>query len=299
MRRPRPTTGAFLAGALLGVPSTLGFVLGSQIHRARRSGFLPNPEYRVDLFVNPPWVTGETLSVAFLGDSLVAGVGAPLAEQSLPAQTAFRLAAHLGRPIHMRGLGVASSRIEHVIADQVPQLDADTDLVVVLVGANDATRGANPREFGRRVERLTALASQRTGGAPVVFTGIPPLASAPLLAYPLRSVAGLMGDALHNVQRRVSCLHPGARYIDVRSAVGHEFLTAGRRLFGADGYHPNPRGYALLGEAIAAALRTLLAEEYDRAADESVTAWPAPSSTRYPDRSCASRSGRRPPPRPT
>ncbi|MEE8603527.1 SGNH/GDSL hydrolase family protein [Euzebya tangerina] len=285
MPTSRSTVGAFVAGALIGVPSTLGVVIGNQINRARRHGFLPLPEYDVDLRVSPPWVDGDVLSVAFLGDSLVAGVGAPLAEQSLPAQTAYRLAAHLGRPVHMRGHGVASSRIEHVIAEQVPELDHSVDLVVVLVGANDATRAANPREFGRRVDHLTTEASTRTGGAPVVFMGIPPLSTAPLLAWPLKGVAGLVGDALHLVQRRVSCSHPGARYIDVRSAVFQDFATMSRRLFSADGYHPNPAGYAVLAEAVASALADLLVEEFaqttrhgGRGEGPGEAEWPAPSS---------------------
>ncbi len=47
---------------------------------------------------------------------------------------------------------------------------------------------------------------------------------------------------------------------------------------------PKPGADVVLAMAVAAALTTLLAEEYDRAADESVTEWPAPSSSLHTDR---------------
>lgn len=259
-RIPGTTAAALVAGAALSVPSTLGVVLTRQIRQARRSGFLPRPDYRVDLRVAPPWTSGPELSVAFLGDSLVEGVGAPRAGQSLPAQTAYRLAAHLGRPVRMRGYGIASSRVADVIAEQVPLLEEDVDLVVVLIGANDATNGTTPWDFGRHVEQLAVQAHERTG-APVVFTGLPDIHSAPLLARPLRDLAGAIGDTLHTVQRRLATRLPQARYIDIRCEVGDTVRRRGRELFADDRYHLNPAGYALLGEAVARGLSRLLEEE--------------------------------------
>lgn len=258
---PGVSTTALLAGALLGVPSTLGVVITNQITRARRQGFMPRPEYVIDLTVDPPWVSGSPLDVAFLGDSLVHGVGAPLPGQSLPAQTAYRLAAHLGRPVHMRGFGIASSRVEDVIAEQVPQLDERVDVVLVSVGANDATRAAAPWDFARHIEELAVTANRQTGGAPVVFTGLPYLQLAPLLGRPLRDLAGLLGDTLHTVQRRVATQTPEARYIDVRREVVDAIRQRGRELFAEDWYHPNPAGYALLAEGIARSLAELLTAE--------------------------------------
>ncbi len=272
IRIPRLAGGAvttLLAGAAVGVPGTLGLVLNSQIQRARRNDFLPRPDYVVDLLVDPPWADGEPLRVAFLGDSLVEGVGAPRMGQSLPAQTAYRLAAHLGRPVRMRGLGVASSRIEHVIAEQVPQLTDEFDLVIVLVGANDATHATPPWDFARQVEVLADRAHERTGGAPVVFTGLPELETAPLLGWPLREIAGAVGDTLHSIQRRLALRLPHARYIDVRCEVGPTVRRRGRELFAEDHYHPNPVGYALMAEGVARALTELLREEHAAAADES------------------------------
>lgn len=260
-RIPGVRASTLVAGALLTIPSTLGVVLTRQINAARRNAFLPRPDYRIDITVAPPWATGEPLSVAFLGDSLVEGVGAPRPSQSLPAQTAFRLAAHLGRPIRMRGYGIASSRIDQVLTEQVPLLDDDTDLVLVLIGANDATHGTAPWDFARRVEQLALDAHERTGGAPVVFTGLPEIEAAPLLSRPLRDIAAAMGDTLHSVQRRLAVRLPQARYIDVRQEVGDTVRHRGKELFAADHYHPNPAGYALLGEATARCVARMLADE--------------------------------------
>lgn len=269
---PGAATAALVAGVAVAVPGTLGFVLAEQIGRVRRGGLLPRPEYGVDVVVDPPWVDGDLLRVVFLGDSLVHGVGAPRPGQSLPAQTAYRLAAHLGRPVHMRSLGVASSRIADVITHQVPLLDDEVDLVLVLVGANDATHATPPWDFARAVERLARTAHGATGGAPVVFTGLPDIRSAPLLPRPLRDLAGATGDTLHRVQRRLAERLPEAGYVDMRCEVGDTFRRRARDLFSEDRYHPNPAGYALIAEAIARGLTRLLAVEADPALDEAALA---------------------------
>ena len=263
-RAPRVPQGSLTAlalGAVVAVPSTFGLLISRQVRRIRANAMLPRPDYTVDITVQPPWVQGEPLRVTFLGDSLVEGVGAPRASQSLPAQTAYRLAAHLGRPIRMRSHGIASSKVDDVIREQVPELDHDTDLVIVLIGANDATGGTPPWEFARRIEALTVQAHERTGGAPVVFTGLPPVGSAPLLTMPLREIASAMGDTLHTIQRRLAQRLPQARYIDIRCEVGDTLRRRGKELFAADHYHPNPAGYALLGEAVARSLTAMLHDE--------------------------------------
>ena len=239
-----------VAGALLTIPSTFGVVLHNQIRRARKQVLLPRPGYTVDLEVCYPWSEGATLRVAMIGDSLVEGVGAPLMEQSLPAQTAYRLAAHLGRPVHLRGYGVASSKTADVIRDQVPQLDRQVDLVIAVVGGNDATGIRSPWDFARDVEQLVLQAHARTG-APVVLTGLPHLSSVPLLDRPLRDVAGVLGDGLHTVQVWVAQRLAAAHLADVRAGVGKAFHRR-RELFSPDRYHPGPLGYALLGEVLAA-----------------------------------------------
>lgn len=262
-------SGLLVAGATV-IPGTVG-LMAHQMVRARRSGFLPRPGYRVDVTVDGPWTRGgELLRVAFLGDSLVEGVGAPLPTQSLPAQTAYRLSAHLHAPIHMRGYGIASSRVSDVLEQQAPHLDTDVDLTLVMIGANDATHATPPWEFGRRLEQLIDEVVSRTG-APVVLFGLPDIHSAPLLARPLKNVAALLGDTLHAVQRRVAARHPGARYVPLREEIGHTFRRRTHELFASDRYHPNPNGYALIAEATARSVAALLREESASAADESTS----------------------------
>ena len=182
---------ALAVGALVGVPGSLGMVLTTQVRRARRTVPLPRPDYRVDLLVDPPWVTGAPLRVAMVGDSLVEGLGAPQAGDSLVAQTAYRLAAHLGRPVAIRGYGVASSKVADVLREQVPRLPEGLDVVVVVVGGNDVTHGTPPWRFARDLERLVDEAHARTGGL-VVLTGMPALDTVPVLGRPLRDLLGML-----------------------------------------------------------------------------------------------------------
>lgn len=258
LRLPRPFVVA--GAAVLAMQGTLGLVLNHQLRRAHREGRgLPHAGYVVDTCVEHPWADGPPLKVAMVGDSLVQGVGAPSVEQSLAAQTAYRLAAHTGRHVCMTSLGLSSSRVADVVRDQVGRIEETTDLVIVVVGANDVTRGTPPWEFLQAYERLVVEAHRRTG-APVVLTGVPSLGVVPLLARPLRNVAGALGDTYDRLVAWVAARRPEAHLVDLRRATLRHFRKRPDELFCADRYHPSPAGYALLAEVLAESVTALLAD---------------------------------------
>ena len=170
----------------------------------------------------------EPVRVAMLGDSTVAGVGAPSVEGSLPAQVAQRVADALGRPVRVVGFGVAGARTAD-IAGQAAALgtgdpmgdpagdgtggsmggwtsgSADdgmgaVDAVVVCVGSNDVT---HVTPFWVMDDRTAAMlrAVRRIAGAPVVLGGIPRFREVPSLDEPLRSVTDAYGAVLRRAQR--------------------------------------------------------------------------------------------------
>jgi acyl-CoA thioesterase-1 len=110
--------------------------------------------------------------VAFLGDSLTAGLGLP-ADQSFPAQVELRMSA-AGTPIRVLNAGVSGDTSAGGLRRLGWILAQHPDVVVVGLGANDALRAQPLDEIERNLRAIVTRA--RAAGAQVVLLGmkIPP-----------------------------------------------------------------------------------------------------------------------------
>ncbi len=238
--------------------------------RIRRVPRLPEVAGQLDLVVKPglaepdrPTPSGgcsEPLSMVALGDSVASGVGASIAARSWPAVLAQLAATSLGRPVHVRSLGRTGARAEDVRADQVPRLAelGHIDVLVLSVGANDATHLTPPERFTAQLRALCEEAGAITA-APVLLTGVPEFRCARAIGLPLRTLAWLCGQRVHDRQRELAEESPGVEFVDVLDDVSADFRQD-PGLVAHDGYHPSDRGAARLAEAIVPALERLLAD---------------------------------------
>lgn len=234
------------------VPTTAA--MASQATRLRSLTHLPVPTYKIRATVgHGPDVP---LRLVVVGDSLVAGVGAPWPEQSLPWQLAEVLAAELDRRVNVVGLGRPSATTEQIRAHQAVRIPAAADVVVVVSGANDVRHRTSPQVFSRAFDDLLGDIS-RTGAGLVVVTGMPDFRSVAVLAPGVRGSVAVWSQHLHERQRRTAAAHD-ALFVDMKSQIAETFRGQ-PTMFGADGFHPSPQGYAILartlGPPIAAALR--------------------------------------------
>ena len=188
--------------------------------------------------------------MAWLGDSLAAGLGCDdLADT--PAHLTARL---LERPVEVSMLAVPGARVEHVLEEQLSQLDRDTDLVVLCVGANDVA-GATPRA---RYEAQLDEVLGRIAPTPVIVLSLPDMAMPDRIAQPLRTVAGMAARWYDAARARVVARHAHAVSVDIASRPHGLSRAAGRRMLCADRFHPGPEGYRVWAERIANAGHEIL-----------------------------------------
>jgi lysophospholipase L1-like esterase len=192
------------------------------------------------------------LRLLVIGESTVAGVGAPDHAHGLTGQVAGALAARTGRTVHWKALGKigATARAARTeLVAEVPQ--APVDLVVLALGVNDVLRLHTARRWTRDLTHLIGDIRARVGPAPVVVASVPPLGSFPAFPQPLRAVLGLRALLLDRAaQRCVPTL--------IRVAHSPAQLDAADTAFGRDGFHPSVRGYRLWGAQIAESALLLL-----------------------------------------
>jgi lysophospholipase L1-like esterase len=255
-RRRRFAVAAAMGTVAVAAPAGMAAAVVYDVGRARGRADLPAvPGYAVDATVpaapGPPASGGVPLELVVLGDSTVAGVGAPTAEGCLPVQIAGRLADLAGRAVHVTGLGVASARTEDVLEVQVPRLPRRTiDVVVVVAGPNDVVFRTPPARVRRATSELLQRVRDATG-APVVLVGNPRFGPISNVSPPVRALADSLGVAVGRAQRRgVLDAGHGATFVDLAAAVLHRFNGLEGAL-ASDGFHPSPVGYGVWAEAIA------------------------------------------------
>lgn len=217
----------------------------------RRYGCVPPGVSEVDVTVQP---TGRSagglppVELAAFGDSAVAGVGVEQAKDSLPVQLAQRVADGLARQVHVVGYGRSGARTADVLAAQIPLARGGADVSVLLVGTNDVTHVTPLHRLARGSDAL--LDALLNLGAPVVMSGLPEFRALRAVPHPLREAAIAYGALVRRVQRRRALIRPGVHLVDVRSAVGAEFVSE-PAMMSADSFHPSAAGYARIADAIA------------------------------------------------
>jgi lysophospholipase L1-like esterase len=194
---------------------------------------------------------GVPLRLLVVGESTVAGVGAPDHAHALTGQIASALAVRVGRTVRWHAVG-KSGATAHVartrLLAEVPE--APIDVVVLALGVNDVLQFHGPRRWTRDLTQLIADVRERVGAAPVVLASVPPLGRCPAFPQPLRSVLGLRAAALDRAaQRCVRNLAGVAHSAGPRDMAG---------MFGTDRFHPSIEGYHRWGAQIAESVVSLL-----------------------------------------
>lgn len=193
------------------------------------------------------------LSVLFLGDSSIAGVGAPTLRQALSGRLIHRLSRH--RPdIAWRVLGTTGWTTEDALDALGTLPEHRYDIVVISLGVNDVTTETDPAAWLDIYDRLLDTLTDRFGARLTIVSGLPPMGRFPALPQPLRWYLGLRASAnetalfqRHEDRPNTVCL-PLVFDLDPTAMA-------------EDGFHPGPGVYdawaALVAEAIVPRLKDL------------------------------------------
>lgn len=187
---------------------------------------------------------GVPVRLLVVGESTVAGVGAPDHAHALTGQIAAALAVRMGRPVHWHAVGKSGVTARAARTRLVPEIPAaPVDIIVLALGVNDVLRLHGPGRWTRDVTQLIADLRGRVGAAPVVLASVPPLGRCPAFPQPLRSVLGLRAAALDRAVRRCVLTLPG-----VTHSPASRDMTG---MLGTDRFHPSIQGYRRWGTEIA------------------------------------------------
>jgi lysophospholipase L1-like esterase len=261
----------FRAARVIG--AALGAVAGLivlQVLRLRRLHFLPgHPGFYINRTARPQTVDGGAppLRLIVFGDSTVAGVGVDRAEDALPSLIAQRLADARHRRVHVTSYGWSGARVADLVRDQVPRSlgplrDGETapvlpaaDVVVVVIGANDAAHRTAPGSFRADLRNVLATIRSTAPDAELVLAGIPHFRGAIPDVGVLVWIADQYARVLRGIGRR-EAEAAGAHYADLERDVPPRVDDIDDVL-SVDRFHPSLAGYRLWADVITESLATL------------------------------------------
>lgn len=110
----------------------------------------------------------EQVHVVVFGDSLTAGYGLP-ADAAFPAQLAAALAKK-SHAVRVTNAGVSGDTTSGGLARFDWAVPADTDAVILELGANDALRGVSPKVARRNLDAILSKLKKRR--VPVLIAGM-------------------------------------------------------------------------------------------------------------------------------
>lgn len=227
-------------------------MLASRVERLQ-----PFARNELDGTFGPATTRGSTLGdagtaplrIVWLGDSTGDGVGASSPANALPRQ----VVAKLGVPVELSVLAHSGARVKDVLNDQVDKVRTlRPDWVIVGIGGNDVTHLTSRRRFRQQMAELLDRV-RKASPTRIIVVGIGEFAATPLLAEPLRWIAGLRADVLAADQRRIATEHH-AEFVDIIGATGPRFVGDPKRYHARDGFHPSDEGYGLWADAIVSAI---------------------------------------------
>lgn len=196
---------------------------------------------------------GPPFRLLGLGDSIIAGTGAPTIADALVGQTAAALAASRGCRVCWTAVGRSGFTSERARHELLPLLPEDEqDAMIVSLGVNDVTRARRSEAWRRDLGFVLDALHAHSPRAVIGVCGVPPLNHFPRVPQPLRFVLGLRSRTFDSITHEVTGGRPWSVYVPMPSRpVPTDFAS--------DGYHPAPPTYRALGATAARTIAAALA----------------------------------------
>ncbi len=211
--------------------------------RARSAGVVdPTSPYLEEIAGKPG--NGPPLKLTVLGDSTAIGTGTTSRNQTFAYDFIEQSLLPTASSVKYINRAVSGAKIGEVVGEQLKgALTDNPDLVLISIGANDATAFTSSEAFRESLKILVNRLLKETG-AKIILLGIPAIYPAPLLLPLFPGLVDFSTRALQKAEDLELVQYSPERVlkVDIYNTTGPLFASH-PEYFAADGYHPNEKGY--------------------------------------------------------
>lgn len=181
---------------------------------------------------------GEPCRLLVIGESTVAGTGAPTHALALTGQLAVGLSDRRRLPVAWEAQGANGATLER-IGNELLELvrQPDPDVVVLVAGANDVMAGRSPAHWRRDLRRILEVFVDSGRHREIVVAGVPPFRYFPALPVPLNAFLERRAGRLDAASAQV-CAELGVAFVSFA-----DDPPLGEAFFASDRFHPSVAGY--------------------------------------------------------
>lgn len=183
--------------------------------------------------------SGEKVNFLVLGDSTSAGQGGNYSNGIAVSSATF---ISKNNRVIFYNFSVSGAKINDVLTKQWPDAKYFApDVVLVSVGANDATGLTSLNKLSSDFDNLAKELIASNCNVKIIFTGSPDMGTVPRIVEPLRTFAGWRSRSVNKAIDEVV-----DRYQLIRAPILEKtgpVFAKDSSLFAIDKYHPNERGY--------------------------------------------------------
>jgi lysophospholipase L1-like esterase len=193
------------------------------------------------------------LTLLFVGDSTMAGVGVQDQTPALAFQVASIVSYRLGRSVRWQLLAKSALNTRQALEFVKEHGLLPADMLVTCLGVNDVASQSTPHQFFTAFEALIQGILQRVGAQYAVICGLPPMHLFPVVPEPLRWYLGKCADLLDEHLRRSIAPQRNIAYLSTRWSFDPKEMAP-------DGYHPGESLYGKWAGLVADQIVDLLSQ---------------------------------------
>ena len=192
--------------------------------------------------------TAKNLTYAALGDSLTAGVGASIYQESYPYLLALDLAARGDKTITLKNFSNPGDKTSDLINNLLaPAIASKPDLVTLLIGVNDVYDNVSPAVFKKNYQSILDRLTKETT-AKIYLINLPFVGSSELLLKPYDYYFYGQIGKFNEIIRELAVAY-NLKYIDLATPALAESKT-NQSYYSGDLFHPSASGYKFWAKII-------------------------------------------------
>ena len=172
------------------------------------------------------------LRVMSIGESPIAGVGLDHQSDNLTPQLAALIEARTNSTVEWFIFAKTGIRLIELWPQFKDDLPSRMDIIFIAMGVNDCKEVTSMNRWGTQWYQLYQQLRERYPEATILCSSVPPMASFPVLPWPVRLFLGSRSDLMNQILASEIKKWENAFYLPLPDFLSSEY-------FASDGFHPN------------------------------------------------------------